>query len=70
MNTDGRLDDWMHVIKAEYLEMPGLSLTTTQAQRLWGLDGESAGRLLTILVDEGFLRRTVAGAYTRVTASL
>jgi hypothetical protein len=39
-------------IEGEYLEMPGLSLTHGQAQRLWNMDA---------LVDHRFLRRTSRG---------
>jgi len=39
-------------IRAEYGEMPGLALTSAQAERLWALDLDS---LLTLLVSKGFL---------------
>lgn len=55
--------DWLHLIRAEYLEMPGLHLTKTQVQRLWGLDTLTCEALLEALVDARFLRRTHAGAY-------
>jgi hypothetical protein len=32
------LEDICRRIRGEYIEMPGLRLTVTQAQRLWGLD--------------------------------
>ncbi len=52
-------------IKAEYQEMPGLSLTRTQAQRLWHLDETTCHTVLARLVASGFLRLTVKGIYTR-----
>ena len=56
---------WCARIRAEYLEMPGLSLTSLQAQRFWGLDAEACCRLLDTLIQSGFLRRTTQGAYVR-----
>lgn len=55
-------------IRAEYLEMPGLSLTAAQVQRLCGVERELCRQALDALVDEGVLRLRVAGAYTRLTA--
>jgi hypothetical protein len=52
-------------IKAEYHEMPGLSLTRPQAQRLWHLDETTCRTVLARLVASGFLRLTVKGLYTR-----
>jgi hypothetical protein len=50
-------------IRGEYLEMPGLKLTVPQAARLWHLDQPSIEQLLNVLVADGILRRTPAGAY-------
>ena len=52
-------------ISGEYLEMPGLRLTTEQAQRLWGLDYQSCCDLLGELVASSFLIRTADGRYAR-----
>jgi hypothetical protein len=49
--------------RAEYLEMPGLRLTTAQAQRLWGLDGRTCEELLTTLTRLHFLARTRDGSF-------
>jgi len=54
-------------VRGEYLEMPGLSLTERQAQRLWHLEPEACHLLLKALVDSGFLRRTSRGGYVRAT---
>ena len=54
-------------IYSEYLEMPGLRLTFAQAQRLWGLDAPTCMSALQTLVEGGFLRRTEAGHYLRMT---
>jgi hypothetical protein len=49
--------------RAEYLEMPGLRLTSAQAQRLWGLDGRTCDELLTALTRVHFLARTRDGSF-------
>jgi hypothetical protein len=56
---------WLQLIRAEYLEIPGLRLTKLQAQRLWGLDAVTAGALLSALIDVKFLRRAHRDAYVR-----
>ena len=50
-------------IRAEYLDMPGLSLTFSQAQRLWHLDPRTCHTVLTTLTDQRFLRCTSDGAF-------
>ena len=55
----------LHRVQGEYLEMPGLSLTLAQAQRLWNLDGATCEHLLRLLVEGRFLHRREDGAYAR-----
>jgi hypothetical protein len=45
--------------------MPGLLLTASEGQRLWGIDATMCEALLDALVRTGFLRRTRAGRYVR-----
>ena len=52
-------------IQSEYHEMPGLNVTASQAERLWGLDSTTCAFVLTTLIERGFLRRTPAGTYLR-----
>lgn len=52
-------------IKGEYLEMPGLTLTPGQAQRLWNMDAQACRAILDMLVDLRFLHRTPEGRYAR-----
>jgi hypothetical protein len=52
-------------IRAEYLEMPGLSLRPEQVQRLCGVDRGSCDVALETLVKTGFLSRRPDGAYGR-----
>ena len=60
-----RVEDVLQRIQGEYLEMPGLRLTTAQAQRLWGLDCDVCEPLLAALVEAKFLCRTRDGAFVR-----
>lgn len=60
--------DWLALIQAEYHEIPGLSLTKPQVQRLWGLDNVTCDALLEALEAAKFLRRTVNNTYVRVRA--
>lgn len=41
--------------------MPGLQLTLTQAQRLFGLDAAACRHVIDALVDTSFLRWTSSG---------
>lgn len=70
-DIDGRPQDdalahAARMVKGEYLEMPGLSLTFRQAMRLWHLDAASCRRVLDVLVRSGFLTETRHGAYRRL----
>jgi hypothetical protein len=65
VRRDDTLRDWVQVIRSEYLEMPGLSLTKPQAQRLWGLDSETCNALIDEMVSARFLRRTPGNCYVR-----
>jgi hypothetical protein len=62
---DLQITQWLGLIRAEYLEMPGLKLTLPQACRLWRLDDLTSSALFAALVDAKFLRRTHAGAFVR-----
>jgi len=52
-------------IRSEFLEMPGLRLTVTQASRLWGLDEGSCKRVIDVLIGMSFLRWTTTGTVAR-----
>ena len=65
LNADTHVIDWLQLIRAEYLEIPGLCLTKPEAQRLWGLDEVTTDALLSALEDAKFLRRTDRDAYVR-----
>ena len=53
----------LEIVRAEYLEMPGLRLTGRQAQRLWALDAATCDALLDMLESTHFLRRSPRGDY-------
>jgi hypothetical protein len=63
--TQDPLADWANLIRAEYCEMAGLSLTLNQVERLWQLDRPTASALLQSLIADGFLRCTEKGAFIR-----
>jgi DNA-binding IclR family transcriptional regulator len=52
-------------VQMEFIEMPGLRLTDRQARRLWNIDEITCTRLLTLLVEKGFLSRSRDGGYVR-----
>jgi hypothetical protein len=52
-------------VRGEFREMPGLSLTIAQAQRLWSLDPTTCSDVLSQLVEAGFLCRRADGAFCR-----
>jgi hypothetical protein len=57
--------DWMALIRAEYLEVPGLALSRPQACRLWGLDEELCAIVLDSMVASEFLKKTPQDLYVR-----
>lgn len=60
-------DVMLQRVCGEFMEMPGLRLTSQQAQRLWGIDERTCERLLDHLVETKFLCRTARGMYCRST---
>ena len=52
-------------IEAEYMEMPGLSVTLPQAQRLWTADRHTCQTVFDRLIARGVLRMTVRGRFVR-----
>jgi len=61
LQTD--MTDLLRRVRAEYREMPGLRLTSRQAQRLWDLDSTTCERVLKLLESARFLRRTSDQSY-------
>ena len=50
-------------VRCEFVEMRGFSPTVQQAARLFQINPDECGRLLTRLVQEGFLRQTPDGRF-------
>ena len=65
-----RIDEVLQRIQGEFVEMPGLRLTPSQAQRLWGLERDVCDALLGALVDAKFLSQTRDGAFVRQDGAL
>lgn len=55
LDADPPLDEALHRVRADFLEMPGLQLTLPQAARLWAFDIVFCGEVLAALVDARFL---------------
>jgi len=60
-----RHDALLHRIRGEFREMPGLSLTLYQAQRMWNLQRPDCEQLLNDLVVTGFLTCSPLGVFMR-----
>jgi hypothetical protein len=54
-------------LRAEFIEMPGLSLTREQVQRFCGVNERIVQAVLDSLVDAAFLRMRPDGSYARLT---
>jgi hypothetical protein len=52
-------------IQAEYAEMPGLSVTLSQAQKLWTLDRETCDTVFERLIERGVVKMTTQGRFVR-----
>jgi putative heme degradation protein len=59
------LKEWLPIVRAEYIEFPGMHLTKPQIQRLWDLDPQTCDAVVAALEAEKFLRRTERDAYVR-----
>lgn len=60
-----RIEDAVQRIQMDFAEMPGLSLTFWQAQRLWNLSQDLCARALNELIASGYLVQTRGGCYRR-----
>jgi hypothetical protein len=61
-----RIPQLFERITAEYLEMPGLSLTKPQMQRLWSMEAVVCDALVDALVDAHVLWKTPKGTYVSI----
>jgi DNA-binding IclR family transcriptional regulator len=63
--TAPRIDQLVTRIRAEFLELPCLRLTLSQASRLFGVDRPSCERVLSELVSHRFLKTMGDGSFIR-----
>ena len=61
------IEDAVIRLRAEFVEMPGLRLTSDQVQRLCGIEVTLCQRVLDALVETRFLCVKTDGAYARIT---
>jgi hypothetical protein len=54
-------------VRAEFVEMPGLSLTPDQVRRLFGIEPALVQHVLGALVEAQFLCVNARGCYVRLT---
>ena len=62
-----RIEDALQLLRAEYLDIPRLSLTPAEVARIVEVDPPTARLLLGALEDSRFLERTRDGRFVRVT---
>jgi hypothetical protein len=65
IDSDYGFADLLARAKAEFIEMPGLTLTYDQAVRLWACHPALCRAVLETLVETRFLVRTRRAAFTR-----
>ena len=65
MIAETSVGGWVERVRAEYLEMPGLSLTKWQMRRLWRLDASVCEAVVDSLVKSAFLRHCDNDTYVR-----
>lgn len=65
ITIEAPVENWTRLIRAEYLEMPGLILTCQQIRRMWGMDDSICSAAIQELVGSGFLVRRPDGSYGR-----
>jgi hypothetical protein len=58
-------EELMHIIEAEFAEMPGMRLTEAQFQRLWALPPTEYQDVATVLIQRGVIARDARGRYCR-----
>jgi hypothetical protein len=66
VNSPAQFRELLGRVAAEYAEMPGLSLTLPQAQRLWSIDPATCLAVFSALMHQNVIRRNAHGMYVRV----
>jgi hypothetical protein len=68
IDSDGPAEAFASALRraqAEFMEMPGLQLTESQAARLWSFDSALCSAVLTALVESRFLVRSRNASFSR-----
>jgi hypothetical protein len=65
LSAERTIADCLQLLRARFLDSPGLQLSQSQVQRLWLLDPVTCDTLLNALIDIRFLKRTDEGIYAR-----
>ena len=65
-DADRPVTEWIERVRAEYLEMPGLSLTRWQMRRMWLLDAALCDAVVDTLVATHFLWCRADHTYSRL----
>ena len=60
-----RIEDALQLLRSEYSDLPGLSLTVADVARRLDLDRPTTGVILRALEDSRFLKRAPNGRFTR-----
>jgi hypothetical protein len=59
------VEEWARIIRGEYDESPGLSLTRAQVKRLWNLETDVCDTVLHVLTTSRFLRENPRHMFVR-----
>jgi hypothetical protein len=65
-NSSNQVRELIARVAAEYAEMPGLSLTLPQAERLWSIDSVTCRAVFSALMHGNIVRQNPRGRYVRV----
>ena len=68
--ADRLVAEWTERVRAEFLEMPGLTLTRWQMRRMWLLDSSLCDAIVDALVASHFLQCRPNHTYARVSNDL
>ena len=60
-----RIEDALQLLRSEYSDLPGLSLTVADVARRLDLDRPTTGVILRAIEDSRFLERAPNGRFTR-----
>jgi hypothetical protein len=59
------VEEWAQIVRGEYDESPGLSLTRGEVRRWWSMDPAVCDAVLRHLTKSGFLRQNARNMFIR-----